>query len=310
MRNFFVAAGILMFASFARAQQVPDFDFKPSVADPAYALGMGPRVKIDEAHYNFHTLATRYNAFAKILQYDGYIVTGHTEAFSLSNLKNTSVLVIANAIHVSDTAAWILPNPSAFTKQEIDELEKWVKAGGALLLIADHMPFPGAASDLASAFGFTFYNGFATERTSGLLPGNKRELDVFNRTQKTLADHASTKGRNENEYIDQVATFTGQAFQIPAKATSLLTFENRYEVLLPDTAWKFNAATKRISANGFSQGALLEYGKGRVAVFGEAAMFSSQLKGKNKEPFGLSSPDAKQNQQFLLNIIHWLTKTQ
>lgn len=310
MRNFLISAGLVVVAfSFAKGQQVPDFEFKPSVVNPAYALGMGPRVKIDEAHYNFHTLATRYNAFAKILQYDGYVVTGNTQVFSSANLRNTSLLVIANAIHPSDTAAWIVPNPSAFTQHEIDEIEKWVKVGGALLLIADHMPFPGAASDLASAFGFTFYNGFATEITSGLVPGSKKELDVFNRTENTLSDHSVTKGKNDNAYIHQVATFTGQAFQIPATAKSLLTFENHYEILLPDTAWRFNAGTKRISAGGFSQGAVLEYGKGRIAVFGEAAMFSSQLKGKNKEPFGLSSPDAKQNQQFLLNLIHWLTKT-
>ena len=51
-----------------------------------------------------------------------------------------------------------------------------------------------------------------------------------------------------------------------------------------------------------------EYGKGRVAVFGEAAMFSAQLAGPERRPVGMNKPEAPQNPQFLLNLIHWLTR--
>jgi hypothetical protein len=37
------------------------------------------------------------------------------------------------------------------------------------------------------------------------------------------------------------------------------------------------------------------YGSGRVAVIGEAAIFSAQV------------PEASRNAQFLLNVVHWLT---
>jgi hypothetical protein len=40
-------------------------------------------------------------------------------------------------------------------------------------------------------------------------------------------------------------------------------------------------------------------------VFGEAAMFSAQVQG-GKTQMGMNAPDAKQNPQFLLNVIHWL----
>jgi hypothetical protein len=55
---------------------------------------------------------------------------------------------------------------------------------------------------------------------------------------------------------------------------------------------------------GFSQIACLKYGKGRIIVSGEAAMFTSQQAGGRS--VGMSSPEVPQNQQFLLNIIHWL----
>jgi len=51
---------------------------------------------------------------------------------------------------------------------------------------------------------------------------------------------------------------------------------------------------------------MLQYGKGRVVIFGEAAMFTAQLQGPDRRPMGMNQPTAKQNPQFLLNVIHWL----
>lgn len=57
------------------------------------------------------------------------------------------------------------------------------------------------------------------------------------------------------------------------------------------------------------QGAVLRFGKGRVAVFGEAALFSAQERlGKDgRTLMGMNRPDATQNPQFLLNVVHWLS---
>ncbi len=52
----------------------------------------------------------------------------------------------------------------------------------------------------------------------------------------------------------------------------------------------------------------MEYGKGRIVVFGEAATFSAQLAGEQKSKMGMNNPQAKQNPQLLLNIIHWLDR--
>ncbi|GHT94311.1 hypothetical protein AGMMS49545_15420 [Betaproteobacteria bacterium] len=307
MKKFvFLFIGLMCAAS--NAQQIPDKSFEPEIPHPAYASGKGSLVLLDEAHHNFHTMDGRYHVFAKVLQTDGYRVQAGKSAFSPALLKDAKILVIANALNAANVENWQLPTPSAFTPEEIRAVNAWVKNGGSLLLIADHMPMPGASFDLGKAFGFTFYNGYASETLSGLFPGQKKELDVFTKAEGTLATHAITNGRNVHETVDQVQTFTGQGFQIPENAASLLTFGANYEILLPDTAWVFDAHTPRIPAKGLSQGAVLEYGKGRVAVFGEAAMFSGQLKGENKTPFGLNAPTAKQNIQFLLNLIHWLDK--
>jgi len=43
--------------------------------------------------------------------------------------------------------------------------------------------------------------------------------------------------------------------------------------------WEFSESTPRISAVNLLQGVLIRHGQGRVAAFGEAAMFSAQLSG-------------------------------
>ena len=66
----------------------------------------------------------------------------------------------------------------------------WVKGGGSLLLIADHMPFPGAAGTLASAFGVRF-------RASGYslwvptLPPGTYDVAVFPHSAVTNAFSAA-----------------------------------------------------------------------------------------------------------------------
>jgi hypothetical protein len=107
--------------------------------------------------------------------------------------------------------------------------------------------------------------------------------------------------------VDSVATFTGEAFRIPAEGTSLLTFPAGMVSLNPDTAWAFHDDTPRSDVSGWSQGAVVDVGRGRVAVFGEAAMFSAQLAGPQRVPMGMNAPVAAHNPRLLVNLVRWLT---
>ena len=75
--------------------------------------------------------------------------------------------------------------------------------------------------------------------------------------------------------------------------------------MLPDTAWVFDGNIQKYNAKGYHQGAYRTFGNGRIVVFGEAAMFTAQ-RNRNRS-FGMSDPRAKQNYQFLLNVMHGLS---
>ena len=281
------------------SQQIPDTTYTPPIPYPEYKAGKGPVVFIDEGHFNFHTKDGRYQSFSNLLERDGYVVKSFQGKFESIKLNEGKILVISNALNKQNEQSWYNPVYSAFTEDEILVIHKWVNSGGSLFLIADHMPFGGAAKNLAASFGFEFTNGFAMNTLS-------TGPDVFSLDEKSLTENSITKGRNDDEKIHMVLSFTGQAFKIPDDAGSLLVFGNKYVNLLPDTAWVFNTETEVYNIEGWSQGAYKKFGKGRVVVFGEAAMFSAQLAGTQQVKTGMNSPNAKENFQLLLNIIHWL----
>ncbi|CAM1345068.1 hypothetical protein [Tenacibaculum amylolyticum] len=278
------------------SQQVPDLEFAPEITNKYEGV-----IYVDHAHNNFHRIDNRFKPFANVLKKAGYSVKAFENPFTEKNLKDVKVLVISNALSANSKSPFVTPTESAFTNKEIQNIKNWVAQGGALFLIADHMPFAGASKKLGDAFGFTFYDSFLFD---------KRNRGIFDYTEEEneLGVHEVINGDDKSEKITSIRTFTGQAFKIPNKATSILKTNENLVVFLPDTMWRFSEKTKRFPAKNMSQGAVMKFKKGKVAVFGEAAMFTAQLAGKNKFKVGMNAPEASQNYKLLLNIIAWLTK--
>lgn len=289
-----------LISSFTYAQIQPDTTYHFKIHQPAYDIGEGPIVCIDEGHNNLHTREGGFHAFSRLLEQDGYSVQSMEQTiFDVDALRKCSILVIANALHPSNKGNWVMPTPSAFTDKEINNLRQWVLDGGRLLLIADHMPFAGAAADLAATFGFKFLNGFAMTGDDFWPPSK------FSLKNGGLRESPFTNGIVEGEKVEQVATFTGSAFTIPETAVPVISFTDDHRSLQPDTAWRFKPGTSTVALEGYHQGALLSIGKGKIAVFGEAAMFTAQITNRGVKA-GFNSEHAPENAQFVLNLIHWL----
>jgi hypothetical protein len=283
----------------AFAQQVPDTTFAPPVASPAFAPGTGPVVLIDEGHHNFHSLGGRFAPFARLVARDGFVLRPHAGPFTRAALDSARVLVISNAIAERNLGAWHLPVWPAFDSTEVRVVEGWVRDGGSLLLVADHMPFGGAAENLAAAFGVLLSNGFARDATG--------QMDfVLRRGDGLLRAHPVTDGRGPGERVDSVKVFTGQAFRAAVPVDTLLAMGRGSIVLLPEVAWQFSPLTPQIQADGMLVGAALAHGRGRVVVFGEAAMLTAQLAGPQRVPVGMNAPEAAQHPRLVLNTVRWL----
>ena len=290
-----LAAGIGFAWWYDHVGQRPDQDFDARVQAPAYPASahQHPRVLMDEGHRNFHTASGRYKPFAELLRSDGYVVSSSRGGFTAERLKDADVLVIANAMGPEDHEG-----RPAFTPEEEAAVAEWVSAGGSLFLIADHAPFGGAAARLAQHFGVTMHLLFA--RDDRFHDGWDNERLVFSRDNGLLDDDPITNGRSARERVNRVVTFTGQSLSGPADAIPLLR--------LSDGAYDWESRKIRYPAKEHAQALALEFGKGRVVVAGEAAMFSAQVDPLGIK-FGMNRAD-NDDRQFLLNILHWLSRAQ
>jgi len=297
-------------AVLGQGQELYDPDFDTTVARPAYAK-THPVVLFDDAHANYHTSAGRYKPFVDLITADGYRVVPNNQRFSGKTLKAVRILVISNALGPGAlnerewTKEWINAGAQpAFTEEECDAVRDWVRAGGSLLLVADHRPFGSAAENLASRFGVEMSKGYAFDKVNSYKEMNNPGIIVYTRENGTLTNHAIIRGRDATEQINRVIAFVGQSLKGPAESAAFLR--------LADSAIDRESlleSAKEVPAAGRVQGLGMKFGSGRVVVLAEAAMLSAQSwtgpKGTTKA--GMNVPDID-NRQLCLNIMHWLSR--
>lgn len=312
MRPFCLLLTILTLASAAAAQQPSGEMTGPPIVRPAYESGQGPMVAIDEAHKNTHTAGGQLQGLVRLLRRDGYRVRPFAEAISMRSLEGVDILVIAQP------GGWEGPNES-LQETEVNALIEWVQRGGSLLLILDHRPAPAGGQMITAALGVEqWHNGYAVMDTPtgpvGRIrfqrAGRQAEPGVFQIFGGQVAwqgpdarvlDHVITAGRSENERVDSVVTFVGSAFRPAAGAEPLLTLPQSAVSVDSDAALRSSQAlaeSAQVAVSGWAQGAVMKLGRGRVALFGEAGLFSAQWP---------VHPAAAENYKLVLNVMHWLT---
>ena len=294
-----MAVGLwLMAMTTTHAQQVADLKFQFKNNSPTYAAGSGPKISIDKAHSPFVQRGT-YDPFVKLMREDGYQVEYSETDITMQVLKGLDIFVIVNAYKKNFANFSVMQPPSAYKDSEIDALRDWVSTGGRLLLIADHAPFAGGTVKLAENFGFTIFNSFVLEESSLPFIHGKIRYSLSNGIN---SEHPIVKSSK----IDHVLTFAGSGFIPPANAKSIFTIPSGYIAAMTQKRSEL-ANAPRIQVSGLSQGATLELGTGRIAVFAEAATFTAQII-NGSELHGMNNPRADQNAMFALATMGWLAQ--
>ncbi len=296
MKYFNLSIILIFIGAALSAQQLSDVYYKPEIKNPAYPVGKGPLVYLDEGHNNFHKLEGRYKPFRLLLERDGYVLESSTSRISAQLLAKCKIFIISDPMSQK--------KKSAYSNKEIEILKNWVKNGGSLFLITDHMPDPPAIAELALAFGIKVQDSYVFNSETELLGGKI----YFKISDETLGDHPITQGRpGLNENINIVTSFTGSAFKAGNDFIPIMTFGPKKTAWLTKKEGKFPMNTPKIEVEGWLQGGIQDIGTGQLAFFSEAGMFTAQIIGPDKTKFGMNVPDANENAQFLLNIMHWLT---
>ena len=238
----------------------------------------------------------------------GYSVRKNEQPFNHDALAEVDILMVRNALLHPNDEQWTRPTPSAFTSAEIDVVDEWVRAGGSLVVVADHMPVAGAARSMLSRFQVDTSDGFAVD--AALLTGYEVD-DImraaylkFSKEDGTVLDHVVNEGGPQSQQLSLVTTHVGSAFRLPEHGEPLLRLKPGIISLLPDHAWKFSDKTPRLDVSGWLQGGVVRVGKGRVAILGDSQLLT--VPSPESEEFNDFEP-AEGNMQFTLNLFHWLS---
>jgi hypothetical protein len=302
-------AGILLAVLFLAVRD-PSFDrsFDARVADPVYR-GHGPVLLYDEGHRNTHTTTTGYKPFADLLRNDGYELRVSREPLTAPVLQGVTVLVLVLPRGTNPTE-----DADAYPEAEAAVVERWVRAGGSLLLVTDHWPFGCAAAPMARRFGVVLGTGLVQDAAHDD-PGRGDSHLVYSRENGLLGDHPITRGRSDAEKLRRVLTFTGQSVRGPADAVAFLRLSDAATERTPgpprverdggDVRVRMDYGDP-VSAAGAAQGLALEVDSGRLVVLGDAGTLRAQ-RGSDGMRVGMNVP-GYDNRQLALNIVHWLSR--
>lgn len=282
-----------MLSTFAFSQQIPDTTYVDEWENPLYDVGDGPTIAIDAAHNNFHTMESGFYAFAQVARAGGFNVVSNTELFSEASLLNIDILVIANPVHELNVGNWQRPIHGAFSSDEIEAVYSWVQRGGRLILVADHMPFAGAAKGLAQAFGVEYVDGFATM--------GGRFGDVFQTFDGEQPRQVYRPFLNLEDSL-RMRTFTGSPIVPNAEFHPILVM-GEGSLYVPEVAWQFDTLNEQSDLAGHWQGCWGMVGEGACVFLGEAASLTSQKVGPDQFQVGFTSPRTEGNRAFIQDML-------
>lgn len=243
---------------------------------------------------------------------DGFTVEYSRGSLTSDLLNRGKILVLRVPLGTEQAENWqrsSRPTSSALTSAEVAAVEQWVRDGGGLLLVADHMPMAGAVRSLAAAFNVEIVDGFVLPEDRLNPLGTLDDFDsggwmTYSRSVGNLAGHPITDGRSPEERIEYLTTDVGSALNLPSDFVSLVSLGPGTVSLMPDTAWSLHLENPREDVEGWSQAGVACYAQGRVVLLADAWLF---LPGPHFDDEAQEKA-ARYHPQFTLNVMRWLAR--
>lgn len=287
-----------------------DAAYRPLLKHRAFTRN-GPTVLLDEGHG-----ATEFDGgFYRLATADGYRIQRLRDTLTPDLLRKANILVIMGPGVKGALQSPMAPAP-AFTDEEAKAVREWIENGGALLFALNG--FAAGPHSVLSRLGIEFNLGAVTD------PEIPRETDqngsggyIFSGEKLLSSSHKIFLGRSSAEQVRTVILKGMTPIRtMPEEAETLLQCSGNAQ-FYPDFR-QVQAAAKAKGSTQHSSGPIPDphaaiaiaysLGKGRVVVLGDvfisAGVFYSTENPRSGVYQGLRQGD---NQQFTLNVMHWLS---
>ncbi|MAZ50549.1 MAG: hypothetical protein CMC72_02330 [Flavobacteriaceae bacterium] len=290
--------------SFGQQQNYPykwpmynDINVDLEVENPSYEMNEGPLIMFDSAHKNFFIQSHLIKPLVDLLLNDGYRVSFLDKEFSKSSLSQAKVLVVITALPFDFATERSAADKNTFSRDELSELQNWVKNGGSLLAFSEHAPFDQAINPLLQKFEIESSIGTTIDTINYENKYGQGMIKFENSNLKK--NHPTVNGKYK---VERLVSFGGSALLGP-----------KYENILKLGESSLN--TKHTTGigpegRGNSQGLAGSYGQGKIAVFGDSNGFTAMvfnMQDGSKMYAGMNT-EGYDWKNFVLNTFSWLTK--
>ena len=290
--------------SFGQQQNYPykwpmynDINVDLEVENPSYEMNEGPLIMFDSAHKNFFIQSHLIKPLVDLLLNDGYRVSFLDKEFSKSSLSQAKVLVVITALPFDFATERSAADKNTFSRDELSELQNWVKNGGSLLAFSEHAPFDQAINPLLQKFEIESSIGTTIDTINYENKYGHGMIKFENSNLKK--NHPTVNGKYK---VERLVSFGGSALLGP-----------KYENILKLDESSLN--TKHSTGigpegRGNSQGLAGSYGSGKIAVFGDSNGFTAMvfnMQDGSKMYAGMNT-EGYDWKNFVLNTFSWLTK--
>jgi hypothetical protein len=288
-----------------------DLGYKPLLRKPAFARH-GLIMLLDEGHQNM----VFNQGLARLATADGFKIRRSQSKFTADLLHKANILVILEPGITGAIKSPMAP-PPAFTDEEAALVHDWIADGGALLFALNG--FAAGPHSVLTKLGVEFNLGVVTDpqlRKASDTPGSIEH--VFSGEQFLSSSHKIILGRGPEEQVRSVVLAGMNGMKTTPQGAAALLQCSEDAQFHPDPR-QMRAVAKPDAVTGYAWAPVpaphapiaIAYtlGKGHVVVLGNAGIVSATIFHDVNNPRdghyeGLRQGD---NQQFALNVMHWLS---
>ncbi len=274
-----------------------DINVDLEVENPSYEMNEGPLIMFDSAHKNFFIQSHLIKPLVDLLLNDGYRVSFLDKEFSKSSLSQAKVLVVITALPFDFATERSAADKNTFSRDELIELQNWVKSGGSLLAFSEHAPFDQAINPLLQKFEIESSIGTTIDTINYENKYGQGMIKFENSNLKK--NHPTVNGKYK---VERLLSFGGSALLGPK-------YENILRLGESSLNTKHSTGVGPVG-RGNSQGLAGSYGLGKIAVFGDSNGFTAMvfnMQDGSKMYAGMNT-EGYDWKNFVLNTFSWLTK--
>jgi hypothetical protein len=309
---------------FVPESQIATYPHIEDIGAPTTAVA-GPVIGIDSTHQNRYTInptCPRYAAFQQLLTADGATVVDFANRWS-STIPGSNAAYV-ETLSALDILVIVEPDPASISSGEADYLRRWVR--GDVLCPTGHCENRGlivvstqAQPNLSAALGVSWDSAADSGREFTKCGGPRPSTTELYGPGTLIADHPVTRGFVSSEWVESVKTFAHEQKFCYGDYCYYWAGVNYNGVVDIPTA---------ISATSFlthpdgthSAGLAFQLGSGRVYAGSDPDMFTAVIAAPIVTYYAIidipavdvtpPAPIGMQvhppNQQFLLNVVHWM----